>query len=66
MVFEYVKDNSLKANLFELNNFTNCVMYNIWQKNPKQTLELPLKACANGRLKRIIMKILVGFRGNLT
>ena len=47
MVFEYVKDNSLKSNLFELNNFTNCVMYNIWQKNPKQTLELPLKACAN-------------------
>ncbi|HDZ4954528.1 TPA: hypothetical protein RTG04_001724, partial [Campylobacter jejuni] len=32
VVSEYVKDNSLKADLFELNNFTNCVMYNIWQK----------------------------------
>lgn len=57
VVSEYVKDNSLKADLFELNNFTNCVMYNIWQKNPKQTLELPLKTCTNelnnGELKKI-------------
>ncbi|HED7972018.1 TPA: hypothetical protein R6C16_000339 [Campylobacter coli] len=57
VVSEYVKDNSLKADLFELNNFTNCVIYNIWQKNPKQTLELPLKACTNelnnGELKKI-------------
>lgn len=45
IVLEYIKTNNIQADLFKLNNFTNCVMYNIWEKN--QTLVLPLQVCTN-------------------
>lgn len=47
IVLDYTKANNIKGSVGILNNFTNCVMYNIWQKNPSQTLELPLQTCSN-------------------
>ncbi|PZT47268.1 hypothetical protein B6S12_09955 [Helicobacter valdiviensis] len=47
VVLDYTKANNIDGSIGMLNNFTNCVMYNIWQKNPNQTLKLPLQACAN-------------------